>query len=217
MHAAEASFAAYYLPSSMSVRLRDLLEERPWGAAPAYVYAYWAGIDSVAHVSGPQSADHATEAALFDKALERALASRSPGDTLVLFTADHGHAFTDPEKLIDLVGDEQLRALLRNPIAGEPRLAFLHTDHAERVKQHLERRYPETFFFLDREEALAAGLFGRGDPELARQRIGDVLAMLGGDRAASIVRVDGQTFRHRGSHGGMSPEEMRIPVLAWRA
>jgi predicted AlkP superfamily pyrophosphatase or phosphodiesterase len=217
MHAAEANFAAYYLPSSMSVRLHDLLEQRPWADAPAYVYAYWAGIDSVAHVSGPQSADHATEAALFDKALERALASRPPGDTLVLLTADHGHAFTDPDKLIDLVGDEQLRSLLRNPIAGEPRLAFLHTDQADRVKQHLERRYPETFFFLDRDEAIAAGLFGRGDPDTARQRVGEVLAMLGGDRAASIVKVDGQTFRHRGSHGGMSPEEMRIPVLAWRA
>ncbi|TMC76358.1 MAG: alkaline phosphatase family protein [Chloroflexi bacterium] len=217
MHAAEAGYAGYYLPSSMSVRIRDLLERRPWGDAPAYIYAYWAGIDSVAHVSGPQSADHATEAALFDKALERALASRSPGDTLVLLTADHGHAFTDPDKLIDLVGDEQLRSLLRNPIAGEPRLAFLHTDQSDRVKQHLERRYPATFFFLDREEAIAAGLFGRGEPDVARQRIGDVLAMLGGDRAASIVRVDGQTFRHRGSHGGMSAEEMRIPVLAWRA
>src|SRR5437016_5844493 len=217
MHAAEAGYAGYYLPSSMSVRLRDLLAQRPWGDAPAYVYAYWAGIDSVAHVSGPQSRDHATEAALFDRALERALASRPPGETLVLLTADHGHAFTDPFKLIDLIGDEQLRSLLRNPIAGEPRLAFLHTDQPDRVKQHLERRYPETFFFLDREEAIAAGLFGRGDPEVVRQRVGEVLAMLGGDRAASIVRVDGQTFRHRGSHGGMSPAEMQIPILAWRA
>jgi hypothetical protein len=217
MHATEAGFAGYYLPSSMSVRLRDLLEQRPWGDVPAYVYAYWAGIDSVAHVSGPQSADHATEAALFDKALERAVGSRPPGDTLMILTADHGHAFTDPDRLIDLVGDVQLRSLLRNPIAGEPRLAFLHTDQAERVKEHLERRYPETFFFLDRDEAIAAGLFGRGEPDIAKQRIGEVLAMLGGDRAASIVKVDGQTFRHRGSHGGMSPQEMQIPVLAWRA
>jgi type I phosphodiesterase/nucleotide pyrophosphatase len=217
MHAAEAEFAGYYLPSSMSVRLRDLLEQRPWGDAPAYVYAYWAGIDAVAHVSGPQSADHATEAALFDKALQRAVGSRPPGDTLIILTADHGHSFTDPDRLIDLIGDAQLRSLLRNPIAGEPRLAFLHTDQADRVKQLLERRYPETFFFLDRDEAIAAGLFGRGEPDIAKQRIGEVLAMLGGDRAASIVKVDGQTFRHRGSHGGMSPEEMRIPVLAWRA
>ena len=217
MHAAEAGYAGYYLPSSMSVRLRDLLAQRPWGDAPGYVYAYWAGIDSVAHVSGPRSADHATEAALFDKALERAVGDRPPGETLMFLTADHGHAFTDPDKLIDLVGDGELRAMLRNPIAGEPRLAFLHTDQRDRVRQHLERRYPGTFFFLDRDESLAAGLFGRGDGELARRRIGDVLAMLDGDRAASIVRVDGQTFRHRGSHGGMTADEMRIPILAWRA
>jgi Type I phosphodiesterase / nucleotide pyrophosphatase len=217
MHAAEAGYAGYALPSSMSVRLRDLLERRQWGDAPAYVYAYWAGIDTVSHLSGPGSADHATEAALFDRALERALASRAPGDTLVMLTADHGHAFTDPDRLIDLVGDEQLRALLRNPIAGEPRLAFLHTDEPDHVKQHLERRYPDTFFLMDREEAIAAGLFGRGDPDVARQRVGEVLAMLGDDRAASIVKVDGQVFRHRGSHGGMSADEMRIPILAWRA
>ena len=217
MHAAEAWYAGYALPSSMSVRLRDLLETRAWGDAPAYVYAYWAGIDSVAHLSGPRSSEHALEAAMFDKALERAVSDRPPGDTLIILTADHGHAFTDPNKLIDLVGDEQLRALLRNPIAGEPRLAFLHTDEPDRVRQHLERKYPHTFFLIDREEAIAAGLFGRGDPALARQRIGEVLAMLDGDRAASIVKVDGQVFRHRGSHGGMSADEMRIPVLAWRA
>jgi len=217
MHAQEAAYAGYALPSSMSVRLRDLLERRPWGDTPAYVYAYWAGIDSVAHLSGPRSPEHATEAALFDRALERALGGRESGDTLVMLTADHGHAATDPDRLIDLIGDRELRDLLRNPIAGEPRLAFLHTDKADRVKQHLERRYPNTFFLFDRDEAIDAGLFGRGDPEVARRRIGEVCAMLGDDRAASIVKVDGQIFRHRGSHGGMSPEEMNIPVLVWRA
>ncbi|HEV8536965.1 MAG TPA: alkaline phosphatase family protein [Candidatus Limnocylindria bacterium] len=217
MHAEEATYTGYSLPSSMSVRLRGLLEQRPWGDAPAYVYAYWAGIDTIAHLYGPRSAEHATEAALFDKALERALGSRIAGDTLVLLTADHGHAATDPDRLIDLIGDDHLRSLLRNPIAGEPRLVFLHTDHPERVKQHLDRRHPGAFFLFDREEAIDTGLFGRGDPAVARARVGEVLAMLGDDRAASIVKVDGQVFRHRGSHGGMTPEEMNIPVLAWRA
>jgi hypothetical protein len=31
------------------------------------------------------------------------------------------------------------------------------------------------------------------------------------------VRVDGQVVLHRGAHGGMTPDEMRIPVLLWRA
>ena len=94
---------------------------------------------------------------------------------------------------------------------------FLHTDHPALVREHLERRWPHTFTLLDREELIAEGFFGRGDPTVARRRIGEVCAMLDGDRAASIVKVEGNVFRHRGSHGGMTSDEMRIPVLAWRA
>jgi hypothetical protein len=52
---------------------------------------------------------------------------------------------------------------------------------------------------------------------MARRRIGEVVALLDRDLSASIVKVEGQTVRHRGSHGGMTADEMRIPVLAWRA
>src|SRR5438105_1973875 len=217
MHAREATYVGYVLPTTMGVRLRDLVAARPHGTAPSYVYAYWAGIDTSSHLYGPMSDEAAAEAASLDLNLSRALGDRDAGDTLVLLTADHGHAFTDPDKQIDLLSDNALRALLRNPIAGEPRLAFLHTDHPALVRQHLEERWPGTFDLLDREELISAGLFGRGDPAVARRRIGEVCAMVGADRSARIMRVDGLDFRHRGSHGGMSPEEMRIPILAWRA
>jgi hypothetical protein len=214
MHAAEATYVGYVLPSSMGVRLRGLLDG---GAHPAYVYAYWAGLDTVSHLYGPRSAEAAMEAALLDLDLRRALGDRDAGDTLVLLTADHGHATTDPDKLIGLVDDMELRALLRNPPAGEPRLVFLHTDHASAVREHLDRKWPGLFTLLDRDELIEAGLFGHGGNAVTRRRIGEVVAMLDGDNAASIVKVDGQAFRHRGSHGGMTPEEMRIPILAWRA
>jgi len=217
MHAPEAEYVGYILPTTMGVRLGQLLDERPWGTAPAYIYAYWLGVDTAAHQYGPNGPEHAAEAASLDTNLRRALAGRPPGDTLVVLTADHGHAAVDPAKLIDLEADTELRALLRNPIAGEPRIAFLHTDVPERVRTYLERAYPGTFFLFDRDEAIDAGLFGRGDATAARQRVGEVLAMVGDDRGASIVRVDGHVVLHRGSHGGMTPDEMRIPVLLWRA
>lgn len=216
MHAAEADFRGYLLPSTLSVRLGELLDERPWGEAPAYVYAYWAGVDTAAHWHGPGSREEAAEAASLDQALSRAFATRRQGDTLVLLTADHGHALVDPDHLIDLEGDAELRALLRNPLAGEPRCVFLHTDRPEDVKRHLEQRYPGAFALFDRDELVNAGVFGRGDVTLVRQRVGEVCAFVRADRGATIVRVDGQTVLHRGSHGGMSPDEMRIPVLAWR-
>ncbi|MBM4433663.1 MAG: alkaline phosphatase family protein [Chloroflexi bacterium] len=216
MHAAEAAFQGYLLPSTLGVRLRQALEMRPWGDALAYVYAYWAGIDTAAHWYGPRSAEHGLEAALFDRALEHGLTGRGRGDTLVLVTADHGHAEVDPAHLIDLEGDAELRALLTHPIAGEPRLAFLHTDRPDAVRARIEARWPGAFTFFDREEAIAAGLFGVGDASAARRRVGELCAMLRGPRAASLVRVDGQTVQHRGAHGGMTPDEMRVPVLALR-
>ena len=217
MHGAEASYVGYLLPSTMGVRVRQLLDGRAEDDSPLYIYAYWSGVDTVAHWYGPRGPEHAAEAALLDRDLERALGDRPAGDTLVILTADHGHASIDPARLIDLEADRELRALVRNPIAGEPRLVFMHTDRAADVRAYLEQAYPGTFVLVDREEAIEAGLFGRGDPELARKRIGEVLAMIVDDRAASVVRVDGQVVLHRGAHGGMTADEMRIPVLLWRA
>ena len=214
MHAAEANFVGYVVPSTMGVRLHAALTDGP---RPSYVYAYWAGIDTVSHLYGPRSEEAAAEATIFDVALRHALAGRVPGETLVLLTADHGHATTDPDKMLDIVGDEELRRLLRNPPAGEPRLVFLHTDKPDQVCEHIDSRWPGLATLLRRDELIDAGLFGRGDPTMARRRIGEVVVLLDGDRAASIVKVEGQTIRHRGSHGGMTADEMRIPILAWRA
>ena len=217
MHAAEATFVGYLLPSTMGVRIGEVLDGRPEDDSPLYVYAYWAGVDTAAHWYGPRGAEHAAEAALLDRDLERALGGRVAGDTLVILTADHGHASVDPTRLVDLEADLELRALLRNPLAGEPRVVFMHTDHPAEVKAHLAHAYPGTFFVFDRDEAIDAGLFGRGDPSLVRKRVGEVLAMLRDDRAATVVRVEGKAVLHRGAHGGMTPDEMRIPVLLWRA
>jgi hypothetical protein len=217
MHAAEADHVGYLVPSTMGVRIQQLLETRPEDDTPMYVYAYWAAVDTVSHWYGPRGAEHAAEAAGLDRNLERALGKRPPGDTLVILTADHGHASVDPSRLIDLEADTELRALLRNPIAGEPRLVFLHTDRAAEVRRYLEQAHAGTLFLIDREEAIDEGLFGRGDPALVRKRVGEVIALIGGERGSSVVRVDGQVVRHRGSHGGMSPDEMRVPVLLWRA
>lgn len=216
MHGREAEYVGYVLPSTMGVRVRQLLDQRPWAGAPAYVYAYWAGIDTSAHLYGPRSPEHSAEAALFDRALESAFRGRKAGDTLAILTADHGHAECDPIDLIDLEGDPELRTMLRVPVAGEPRLAFLHTDRPAEVRAHLEGRWPGVFTIFDTDEAIAEGLFGRGEAAVARRRIGELCAMVDGDRAMTLVRVDGKAVHLRGNHGGMTPDEMRVPIVAWR-
>src|SRR5438067_2062411 len=101
MHAPEATYVGYLLPSTMGVRVRQLLAGRPEDDSPVYIYAYWSGVDTAAHWFGPRGPEHAAEAALFDRDLGRALGDRRPGDTLVILTADHGHASGDPSRLIE--------------------------------------------------------------------------------------------------------------------
>ena len=216
MHAAEAEYLGYVLPSTMGARIAQLLDQRPWRGARAYIYAYWAGVDTAGHIYGPRSAEHAFEAAALDRSLERALSRERSGDTLVLLTADHGHALIDPEHLIDLEADGELRALLRHPLAGEPRLVFFHTDRPDAVRAYLDDRWPGVFTFFDRTDAIAAGLFGHGDASAARRRVGELCGLIRGERAAALVRVEGQIPLHRGAHGGMTADEMRVPVLGWR-
>ena len=217
MHAAEAEYLGYVLPSTMGARIAQLLDQRPWRSARAYIYAYWAGVDTAGHIFGPRSSEHGFEAAVLDRALERALSpDRGGGDTLVMLTADHGHAQIDPERLIDLEADSELRSLLRHPLAGEPRLVFVHTDQRDAVRGYLNERWPGVFTYLDRDDAIAAGFFGRGDASAARRRVGDLCGLIRDERAAALVRVDGQIPLHRGAHGGMTADEMRVPILAWR-
>ena len=73
MHAAEATFLGYVVPSTMGVRLRALLD----APRPSYVYAYWSGIDTVSHLYGPRSDEAAIEASIFDVVFA-ARARRSP-------------------------------------------------------------------------------------------------------------------------------------------
>ena len=88
MHAREATYVGYHLATTMGVRVRELVEGRPHGNAPAYIYAYWAGIDTTSHLYGPMSNEAAAEAASFDLNLARAVGDRKAGDTLVVLTAD---------------------------------------------------------------------------------------------------------------------------------
>src|SRR5438552_9056335 len=63
MHGAEATYIGYLLPSTMGVRVRQLLDGRAEDDSPLYIYAYWAGVDTVSHWYGPRRPQHAAEAA----------------------------------------------------------------------------------------------------------------------------------------------------------
>jgi hypothetical protein len=181
------------------------------------VVLYWADYDSVCHKHGPSSAAASDEIAAVDHAIGRLLA-RVPNDgkTALIVTADHGQIDLDPEQAVYLERDLWLVDRLLSPPAGDRlcRTFRVKPNQLEAVREHL-RRYGDV---LDASAAWKAGLFG-GAPaaETFRSRVGDLIVVTRDGVQLCWTFSGKQSPRpHRGSHGGLSHAQMRVPLLSVR-
>ncbi|HKY25063.1 MAG TPA: alkaline phosphatase family protein [Gaiella sp.] len=191
--------------------------------APAYAHVYVHAIDSLMHTIGPDDArvDLAFASAL--TAVERA---RFPAGTLVLLTADHGMSPVDPARTAyvnelwpDLAGCLETGADDK-PLApaGSCRDLFLHVrdGHLDEVRDELAARLGGFAEVMAVETLVANGIFADPSQRL-RERLAN-LVVLPRYGEAVYWHEPGRFVQHlRGQHGGLSPEEMEIPLLAWVA
>ncbi len=203
------------------------LQESP---APAYLAFYYAQIDSICHHFGPNAPETQAEIDLFFQALDSLLLGQrrqGKGHNLLLLTADHGQMEVSPEETLYLNEQEAFAALLpllrrnrRGEIlapGGSPRDMFLYlrpgaVDEAEAILQAGLGEWGEVRRVDD---LITAGYFGPQVSDRFRQRAGD-LVLLAAPRKTIWWHEPGryqQTFY--GHHGGLSPQEMEIPILAW--
>lgn len=200
--------------------MRRLLEHG--GGGRKYVWAYWGVLDTLAHFRGPDDELLADELSHFSQALEQFFLEPLSGevrrDTVMLITADHGHITTDPDDPhYQSANHESLTRRLHMLPSGENRLSILHVQpgQLEAVREYIQRTWPNQAVVLDSGYALHNGLFGPGEPyERIRERLGDLLVVWGGN--AYLWWATNKANRLIGRHGGLSPEEMLVPLVAAR-
>ncbi|WP_276252741.1 alkaline phosphatase family protein [Halomontanus rarus] len=191
---------------------------------PSYLYGYLPHIDHASHEHGTRSETHAKTVAEVCEALERALdvleeSTEEDERTLVVFTADHGHVDTDPERNVDLesidaVTDNLARRANGDPIrfAGSPRNVHLHLRDGtvSTVADELGTLDARVF---SRETALDRGLFGDRVPgEAIRRRVGDLVCT---HRDLGLwYGAESDELELIGMHGGLHPDEMLVPFAA---
>jgi len=190
------------------------------GSGRKFVYAYYPEFDTSSHRHGVASAETSAIYARIDAAFSDLLRRLSGTDTALILTADHGFIDCPAEKALDLAACPALGALLARPLTGERRVAFCHVrpgKHAEfvaRASAWLEGKAD----ILAGSVVLGEGWFGNGDlhPHLAA-RAGDFVLMM---REPYTIKdwVPGEPRHlHIGNHGGMSADEMYIPLVFARA
>jgi hypothetical protein len=184
-------------------------------SGPTYTYFYYPTVDGLEHALGWQALEVRRELLHVERELAR-LAKAIAGPGRLAISADHGLMdVADADKRYIGERDELLDSLVVPP-SGEPRVPYFHVrpgEH-ERFASQFRERFGEDFALLSIDEADDLHLFG---PEpmyaTARARIGDFVGVTSSANALILGAPDGPPDPMRGFHGGMTPAEMRIPLI----
>ena len=182
-----------------------------------FTYFYTPRVDTLAHRHGISRPEVRHGLAEVDNELARLHASVGSKARIVV-TADHGFLDAPPANRHTLRPSRNLLPLLRFPPSGDARVMYLHTwDWArDRVRRHFERRFGDRFIVIDVEDALAIGLFGPDSPsDEASERLGDLIVISAGADVLeyNTERGVGKMMQINSHHSGLSPDEMRIPLV----
>lgn len=192
---------------------------------PTYYFVYFANIDTVSHDYGPASPQVDAEIDAFLTVMERVLLPAAR-DTraLLLVTADHGQIEVDPKTTVYLnhVVPGFKRFLAVNRLgellvpAGSPRDFFLHIQPAllDEAQQAIERALAGKAMVIKTQALIDAGFFGPQAGETFLKRVGNLVVL--SFKGESAFYYERDTFENRfyGHHGGLTREEMEIPLLA---
>lgn len=190
------------------------------GEGRAYVYGYLPDFDTVSHRDGPDGPSWSFMFRSFVRDLSDAIASLPPrarDGTLVLVTADHGHATVPASGLRPIQAMQRTWTALGLREGGEARHAHLYARPGaeEELFAAAREEYGSECYVVTGADALAAGLYG--DPlrahEEALGRIGEVVVLATGQVALWDDDLPGRMI---GMHGALDRSEMLVPLIELR-
>ena len=180
-----------------------------------FIYAYWPEYDRTAHRYGCESREAAARHAEIDEAFGDLLARLAGTDTLVVATADHGFVDVTPGESLEL--PSSLAAMLRFPLSGERRVAYCHVHAKSEFIQRARDWLGERGEARESARLVAEGWFGGGaaHPRFD-ERIGDVTLVMNGRYTVKDWVPGDPRHVHIGNHGGVTEDEMLIPLIVER-
>ncbi|WP_253272391.1 alkaline phosphatase family protein [Chromobacterium subtsugae] len=186
---------------------------------PAFHYLYLPQLDTAMHEHGPAAPQAEILLAELDAGFERLLIEAAQRDAAVVAIADHGFVDAPAGQWLDLDADAELYGMLARPLSGETRLAYCHLrpGSAARFIELARRRLGHACWAVPSQVLLDAQAFGPGPrhPDLARRCGEAVLIAKPGWNIRDTLPWE-KPLRLAGVHAGVHPDEMAIPLIAFR-
>lgn len=208
-HQRGARQVGWFQPSGLAVEARRLL-----AAGDPFIYAYYDGIDRVAHVNG-FGEHYDAELTALDRIVGDLVAELPQGAALVV-TADHGQVEVGA-RAVEL--DRRL-AERSSLVSGEGRFRWLHarggsSGAAQALAATASDIYGHEAWVATLEQVESEGWLGGPLAPEVRRRLGDV-ALVPFEPVAYMDHVEAGEARLACRHGSLTREEMFVPLLARR-
>lgn len=206
-HLAGARISGWRMPSTLAHTVGELL-----AAGEPFVYAYYPGVDTVAHHLGLGGAYEA-ELVTADRLVGDVLAALPAGAALMV-VSDHGQV--DVGESVVPVHPRVMDSV--RLVSGEGRFRWLHArpGMADRLEAAAREHHGDDAWVRTRAQAEAERWFGgRLAPEVA-SRLGDVVLAARRPVAFGDPADIGEVAMCS-RHGSLTADEMFVPLLAARA
>jgi predicted AlkP superfamily pyrophosphatase or phosphodiesterase len=207
--------------------LTNLLINKPQTTPPSYYFFYFDRIDTTCHNHGPSSQQFEDEINRFLTTLEQTFYKAvrgKTGQTLLMMSADHGQVEVDPRKTYYL--NRQIPGITRHiktnkrgqllVPAGSARDMFLHVkdDCVDTLVLQLQHRLAGRAEVYRTSELLAQNFFGLQPPsQTFLDRISNVVILPYKHETVWWYEEGKFSMHFYGHHGGLTPEEMEVPLL----
>ena len=214
------------LPEAL-INLTELLAVT---SSPSYYVVYNDKVDAICHEYGPDSIQTDAEILILLMTMEKIFLNAVTGNRkkiLFLLTADHGQSEVDPQTTVYINREPQFTGIdkliktnrqgeLIVP-AGSPRDFFLYIRDGlvDEACSFLTDRLQEKAEVRKVTQMMADGYFGPVLSPKFKARVGDLVILPNRYESVWWYAKNKYEQHYYGHHGGLTPQEMEIPLLRW--
>lgn len=187
--------------------INNLLKESPEN----FIYLYISQVDSKEHKLGPYSKETKEELSKVELLIENIINTVNSNDFLVVITADHGQLTIHEEVTMDF--DKYNKYFYALPTIDFGTASyFVKKPYQKQFIEEFTKDYKNKMYLFSSDELYDQNFFGNEKTKEGRSGLGEYISIC----VPGVVFVNDcilKTLNIKGNHTGLTPEEIKIPLI----